>query len=237
MKRIDSLILILAIGLLLTSCTGLGIVNEVITTIVSTAPTTTPVAISTTPVTTSTTTVDTTPISITTTTATTTMPTTLPAINTKEDLLKLTSYICYPYEVSFNGYIAGVNQQLWTGDDKTPVFGHNAGDTMCIDVYNANDYNTVFSLEYRDEVEPRTFQNGSIVYQPEPRAVNWVTIKSPKITLLPHQLLGIPVSLDVPAQTICQQNWGFEVVVTDITDQTLIDRNYGVRFLVDMMQP
>jgi hypothetical protein len=226
----------LAMGLLLTSCTGLGIINEVITTAaVSTVSTTTPVTISTTSV--ATTTAETTPIPITTTTTTTTMPTTLPTINTKEDLLKLTSYVCYPYEVSFNGYIAGVNQQLWTNDDKTPVFGHNAGDTMCIDVYNANDYNTVFSLEYRDEVEPRTFDNGSIVYQPEPRAVNWVTIKSPEITLLPHQILGIPVALHVPAQTICQPNWGFEVVVTDITDQTMIDRNYGTRFLVNMMQP
>ena len=96
MKRIISLILILVIGLLLTSCTGLGIINEVITTTVSTTPTTTTIAASWVPMATSTTTA--TPITTTeTTTATTTMPTTLPAINTKEDLLKLTSYICYPY--------------------------------------------------------------------------------------------------------------------------------------------
>ena len=100
-----------------------------------------------------------------------------------------------------------------------------------------NDYNTVFSLEYRNETEPRTFENGSIVYQPEPRAVDWVTIKNSAITLLPHQLLGIPVSLHVPVGTICQPNWGFEIVVTDVTDETMIYENYGVRFLVNMMQP
>jgi hypothetical protein len=143
----------------------------------------------------------------------------------------------YPYEISFNNYIAGVNQQLWTNDDKTPVFGHSAGDTMCIDVYNANDYNTVFSLTYADIYVPDTFQNGSTIYQPEPDAVNWVTIKNSAITLLPHQLLGIPVSLHVPAGTVCPPHWEFRITITDTTDQPMININYQTRFLVDMMQP
>jgi hypothetical protein len=206
---------------MLTSCSTLGIVNEIIT-----SPTTLP--------TTATISTLTTSIPIVTTTGTSVTPL---AINTKEDLLKATTYLYYPYEISFNNYIAGVNQYLWTNDDNTPVFGHNAGDVMCIEIYNANGYNTVFDLEYRDEVESRTFENGSTVYQPEPRAVDWVTIKTPAITLLPHQLLGISVSLHVPAGTICQPNWGFEIVVTDVTDETMIYENYGVRFLVNMMQP
>jgi hypothetical protein len=143
----------------------------------------------------------------------------------------------YPYVIAFNNYVAGVNQQLWTQDDKTPVFGHQAGDVMCIDIYNANDYNTVFSLQYADISIPDTFQNGSTIYQPEPRAINWVTIKYPAITLLAHQLLGIPVSLHVPEGVICPSHWEFRVTVTDTTDQSMIMINYQTRFLVNMMQP
>lgn len=213
--------LILAIGLMLTSCATLGAVNEVITP--STTLQTTAVAP-----------ISTTDTSITTTTRTSVTPLT---INTKEDLLKATTYLYYPYEISFNNYLVGIKIQTWTQDDKTPVFGHNAGDVMCIDIYNANDYNTVFSLEYENIYSPSTFEDGSTVYQPEPDAVNWVDIKNPTITLLPHQLLGVPISLDVPAETICPPNWEFRITVTDVTDEAMICENYQVRCLVNMMKP
>ena len=206
--------------LILTSC-SLGLVDVVVTSTGSSVKTTTTVTSG-----------GNTPLLATTTTTMTPL-----VINNKQDLLKANSDLVYPAVIQFNNYIAGINIQTWYLDDKTPVFGHNSGDVMCVEIYNANDYNAVFSLQYADIIAPSTFDNGSTVYQPEPDAVNWVTIAHPTITLLAHQLLGIPISLDVPVGTVCPPNWEFRITVTDVTNEAQIYTNQQVRFLVSMMQP
>ena len=205
--------------LALTSC-SLGIANVVVTPTDSTTKTTTTTSGGNTP-----------------TFATTTTTITPLVINNKQDLLKADADIVYPAVIQIGNYIAGVNIQTWYLDDKTPVFGHNSGDVMCVEIYNANDYNAVFSLQYADITAPSTFDNGSIVYQPEPDAVNWVTIAHPTITLLAHQLLGIPISLNVPVGTVCPPDWEFRITITDVTNEGQIYTNQQVRFLVHMMQP
>jgi hypothetical protein len=170
------------------------------------------------------------------TTTTTTQDTPL-VINDKQDLLKATSDITYPAAIIVNNYIAGDNIYLWMLDDKTPVFGHNSGDVMCVDIYNSHDQNAIFSIQYADSVAPDTFEGGTTVYQPEPQAVNWVTIKYPIINVEAHQLLGIPISLDVPAGTSLPPFWEFRITVTDDTFAGQYYTNTQVRFLVSTMQP
>ena len=223
------LLVVMTLGM--TSCMNTGLVNEVITPISTTA----------TVVTTETTTggnvpyyTETTSTTIPITTSTTFMPL---VIKTKEDLLKSNSDIVYPAAIQFGNYLAGVNTNIWYQDDNTPVFGHNGGDVLTIKIYNANNYNAVFSLQYADIVKPTTFQDGSTIYQPEPDAVNWVTISHPEITLLAHQLLGIPISLNIPVGSVCPPNWEFRITVTDVTNETQIYTNQQVRVLVSMAQP
>ena len=224
MKR---LIWLLPILLILTSCSSLGIVNEVIT------PTNSTTTVSTTDVVT---TADPIIITSTATTTTTTTTNTPLVIKTPQDLLKSPNDIVYPCEISFNNYIAGNNEYLWYSDDKTPVF-IIARDVLCVEIYNANDYNAVFNLTYENINSPETFQGGTIEYQPETQAQNWVTIKYPAITLLPHQLLGIPITLDVPYGTVLPSNWEFDINVADATNASELSTQEQVRCLVNMMQP
>jgi hypothetical protein len=209
MKKRLLMIGIITIGIMLSSCST-GIVNVVVT-----PPTKTGINTTTTNVLTDT------PL----------------VINTKEDLLKSTADLTYPSAITFNNYIPGVNEYLWMLDDKTPVFGHNAGDVMCIDIYNYHDENAVFSIQYADTPAEDTFDGGTIKYQPEPDAVSWVTIKYQNINVEAHQLIGIPISLDVPVGTQLPAHWEFRITVTDDTFLTQYSGNSQVRVLVNTAQP
>lgn len=231
MKKIGLVALLLMV-LVMTSCIDTGLTNEVIT----------PISVETSLTTTETTVGGNVPYYTGTTTTSATIPATTSTtftplvIKTKEDLLKSNSDIVYPAAIQFGNYLAGVNTNIWYQDDNTPVFGHNGGDVLTIKIYNANNYNAVFSLQYADITRPSTFQDGSTIYQPEPDAVNWVTIAHPEITLLAHQLLGIPISLNIPVGAICPPNWEFRITVTDVTNETQIYTNQQVRVLVSMAQ-
>ena len=165
---------------------------------------------------------------------TTDSPTSI-VIRTKDDLAKVGSDLTYPCAIMFSNYIAGVGYSSWLRDDNTAVLGHNSGDVMALRIYNDHDEPCVFSIKYDSSfLSPTTYsETGDTVYSAPPLgAENWVNIKYPEITILPHELTTVPFSFKAPVNTVLPDNWEFRIVVTNETYANMIIANGAVRVLV-----
>ncbi len=158
-------------------------------------------------------------------------------INTEADLLKLNTDLVYPCAIIVDNCPEGYIVNEWLNRDRTPVFGHAEMDTMTIRIYNSHNEPAVFSLKYQDISDNTSYYSitDKYYYKAPPEAKNWLTIAYPFVSLQPHELASVPISLLIPVGASVPPSWEFQIVVNNDTFSKQIVTNSGVRYLITMM--
>ncbi len=133
-------------------------------------------------------------------------------IKTVADLQSVKQDLVYPSDLQLSGG-AGINYDVFTKNDNTPVFGHHIGDKLSIQIYNAHDKDCVYSIVYTDISEPAYYSVTGITYSPAPETANkWLKITG-MVAVKSHELLVVPLMLTIPGDVVMPEHWEFRLTV------------------------
>ena len=157
-------------------------------------------------------------------------------ITQKDDLLLLSADLIYPAKIVCQ-VTTGVTFDQWFMDDFYPVLGHKMGEKMGVVIYNAQDKDCLFSLEYEPVAYPYTDKKSGITYEPTPyEAKEWFKIPEKIVLLKAHELKTVPVSFKIPLNYPTPDNWIARIVVTNESTRSFVTGNGAVSYLFTMVR-